>query len=156
MARINDVPDVMQMDPAGYLPFGGSYSCAPVSAANYLVWLAENGYPDLAPPADGEVQRVLDLARELGSGRYINPLGGGVSPIHYASALRQYIADNTDYDAQIDHWGWEHYAGDDFPELSWFTETLDGDGAVWLLVGSCEQSEEPGEHVCKKLHWVTS
>ena len=59
--RINEVPDVMQMDPAGDLPFGGSYSCAPVSAANYLVWLAENGYPDLAPPAHGEVQRVLDL-----------------------------------------------------------------------------------------------
>ena len=81
MARINDVPDVMQMDPAGDLPFGGSYSCAPVSAANYLVWLAENGYPDLAPPADGEVQRVLDLAKELGSPRYMNARGGGVGPI---------------------------------------------------------------------------
>jgi hypothetical protein len=153
--RIDSVPDVMQMDPAGDLPFGGSYSCAPVSAANYLVWLADNGYPDLAQPDDSVKQRVLDLARELGLPEYMNAQGGGVSPRSYASGIRAYIDDHTHYNSQIDFWGWEHDSRDAPPELSWFTDGLDKQGAVWLLVASCQESEAADEHICTKLHWVT-
>jgi hypothetical protein len=153
--RINSVPDVMQMDPEGDLPFGGSYSCAPVSAANYLVWLADNGYPDLARPNDSEVQRVLDLARELGLPQYMNAQGGGVSPRSYAGALEAYIEDNTQYDSQIDSWSWEHYSRDAPPDLDWLIDGLDEQGAVWLLVATCQESGAAGEHTCTKLHWVT-
>lgn len=47
------------------LPGDGLSYCAPVSMADLLVWLADNGYPELAPP-DATKAQALNLVRGLG------------------------------------------------------------------------------------------
>ena len=44
-----DTPDLMQTDPDGRLPDGGKKYCAPVAVSNSFMWLAENGFENLAP-----------------------------------------------------------------------------------------------------------
>ena len=80
------------------MPFGGKYSCAPVPAANCLVWLVENGYPELAPAADNEkpylhnppkdsrtvVFSIMGMAHKLRGG-----LGAAAEAFSDATALGQ-------------------------------------------------------------------
>ncbi len=87
-----DMPEFLQADfgqTGNLLPGDGLLYCGPVSVADLLVWLARNGYPELAP-ADGTEREILNLVRSLG-GLFKTSAFGGTSGDEQEEGLRLYL-----------------------------------------------------------------
>ncbi|MEU1282484.1 hypothetical protein [Streptomyces sp. NPDC005805] len=90
------MPDIDQL--SNMLPGSGMNFCLPVSAANALMWMAANGYPNLAPaglnpesgtPADR--QKVRDFIKGLATDLNTDP-GSGTTQSDFVAGMNLYFA----------------------------------------------------------------
>jgi len=134
-------PDLSQSDPRLGLPADGASYCGPVAVSDWLVWLAERGYPRLAPPGATRDERQLALVRALAGPRYMatNPTGGTGS-LGLLRGLERWIADAGYPIEALEYAGWRahdarHATGRRAPDLDWLGGALRDGAAAFLHVG---------------------
>jgi hypothetical protein len=150
--RLDKMPDFTQTDPALSLPNGGRMYCAPVAAANALVWLAESrGFARLLPIRGlSTTEKVATVAKTLGEPDFMSTAPkGGTSPGRFLAGLENY-ANHVGYLADIGYRGrWEMPSrfggGGDIADLDWIIEQFDDGNALWLAIGFYEEGDLPGE-----------
>ncbi len=160
--RLDRMPDFTQTDPALGLPNGGRMYCAPVAAANALVWLSEDrGFSRLLPVRGlSTTEKVAAVARKLGDPDYMSTAPkGGTSHHRFLTGLERYI-DQTSYRARLRYRGrWEmpnRFVDDQrAPDIDWIRDQFDDGAAVWLSIGFYEEGSMPGELKRIGGHFVT-
>ena len=127
---------------------------------NWLAWLAENGFEDVALwDSQGHVSYAETAqALEQAMGLAARP---GVMPPALMRGLSRYLAQRgyTEADYELAYQGWYQPAdeGQRLPDLDGMRRGLVGDSAVWLLVGFYEQDADAAGDVYKVIshHYVT-
>lgn len=140
-AAVPEYPDLTQSDPALGLPEGGSSYCGPVAVSNALMWLAQGGYPRLAPPASSLRERQLALVRALGTQRYMatSPtLGTGT--FRLLEGLHRWVRDAGYEVERLEYQGWHGHpiaysTHVKEPRLPWLAAALARGGVAVLHVG---------------------
>jgi len=164
LGRIQTVGDMTQTDRSAKLPGGGRSSCGPVSAADSLAWLADFGYPHLAPGrADPPDRRatIAALARTLHGPKYMKTsltIGTGATGV--IRGVRKLLAERKCSIQRLKYQGWrghtkESRTGVAVPQLAWMKKGLLGNSAVWLNVGWYKHNEKTGDYLRTGGHWVT-
>lgn len=166
--KIYTTPDYTQTDSAyGGFPdeFGvehGGYFCGPVSISNSLMWLADNGFTNLAPLTADRKKDQHDLVEIISSEMYLDAYeGNGCGPTGAADALPRYIAD-CGYQMKSLKWQGRMSPPDPYnmhiniPDLDWVREGIIGTGRVelWAL-GWNLYHPETDEYEVVGGHWVT-
>lgn len=160
--RLDRMPDFTQTDPALGLPNGGRMYCAPVAAANALVWLSEDrGFSRLLPIRGlSTTEKVASVARTLGSRRFMSTAPkGGTSHKKFLTGLERYI-DKANYSATLRYRGrWpipnRFIDRQEAPGIDWIREQFDDGSAVWLSIGFYEEGKLPGELKRVGGHFIT-
>ncbi len=160
--RLDEMPDFTQTDPALGLPNGGRMYCAPVAAANALVWLAERrGFSRLLPVRGlSTIEKVATVARTLGEPDFMSTAPkGGTTNGRFLAGLENY-AEEAGYRASLDFRGrWEMPSrfggGGNIPSLDWIIDQFDDGNALWLGIGFYVEGKLPGQYVRVAGHMVT-
>ncbi len=158
--RINAIPALTQTDPVARFPYGGVHYCGPCAISNSIMWLGENGYPQLLPSAEGRMSKQVALANNLASEKYMDTtLEWGTSPAGVLEGIEKYIRD-CGYKAQLTYQGFRKVphrfqTGVKAPQPDWIEAGLNGDSAVWLNVGWYRYSHARKKFVRQGGHWVT-
>ncbi|MEO1293289.1 MAG: hypothetical protein AAFV62_10735 [Pseudomonadota bacterium] len=145
--RMDEIPDFSQTHPDLRLPNGGSHYCAPVAAANGLVWFARHrGYRRLLPVTGVTLSdRVAEVALTLGDETLMSTAPkGGTSIGRFLTGLDGYVAQQG-YKARLHYRGvWRverrFHDGDAPPDIDWMIRRFDRNEAVWATVGFYQQS----------------
>jgi hypothetical protein len=158
--KIDGTPDFMQTSHPE-LPGGGRNYCAPVAVSNGLVWLGENGFPDLLPAGTDRGARQLRLIRTLGSADYMDTdPDGGTDADQLLEGLDAYLVDQGYGDATLRVQTWRAHddrfaTGVSTPSVAWAADHVDGDTAVFLNVGWYAYDDARDEFARDGGHWVT-
>lgn len=160
--RLHATPDMTQTDPMAELPNGGKMYCGPVSASNSLMWLGENGYPNLIPLEEGPDNYQFNMARLLGNNDFMQTdPQGGTAPGSVLRGLERYIV-NRGYDCTyIKYQGWRRHPSKystniTTPSLEWIKNGFSIPGtAVLLNVGWYSYNPKNETYTRKGGHWVT-
>lgn len=161
LEKIDTTPDYMQTDPAyGGLPDGGTQYCGPVSVSNSLMWLSDNGFPNLTPHSNDRKRDQFDVARLLGSPTYMNIGSQGVGANGLCNGLKQYILDKGYTYNRLEFQGWRYInpefdTGEDVPNLEWVKLGVIGYGSVWLNIGWYTYDSVTDEYTRIGGHWIT-
>lgn len=103
--RLADMPDFSQRDPR--LPSRGDQYCAPVALANGLMWLSNNGFPELVPFAGADLERQYRLVLELGSPAFLDTsVDRGTAPTDVLRGATKYVTARGLAVAELWYWGW--------------------------------------------------
>ena len=136
------LPDLLQTDARLGLPDGGRMFCAPVAAADALLFLARNGFGRLAPEAPEPALAAADVVRRLGSSHYMNTsLAEGTGTAGFLRGLSRYLADRGYAVQRLEYAGWrahpkEYTSGRSRPDLAALAGTLRRPAAAaWWNVG---------------------
>jgi len=159
--RIHAVGDLTQTARSAKLPGGGRTCCGPVSVANSLAWLAETGYPALAPDRKDRNAAVAALARTLSGAKYMNTsMKKGTGATGVIRGVRKLLAERKCTIKRLEYQGWrthpkESGTGVAVPQLAWLKKALLGNSGVWLNVGWYTHDESTGDYERIGGHWVT-
>lgn len=160
--KIYTIPDYTQTDPAyGGFPGGGTQYCAPVSVSNSLMWLSDNGFPNLIPQSGDRQRDQFDVAYLLGSSVYMNTsLISGTGANNLCIGLKQYILDKGYTYNRLEVRGWRYIyqefdTGEDIPNLHWVKLGIQGNGSVWLNVGFYTYDSVTDKYSRIGGHWIT-
>jgi hypothetical protein len=180
-AKIAATPDFCQTDKAGKFDRGGSVFCGPVAVSNSLVWLSQNGFPKLLPPAEvaqdstngnGSVNgddklaankaAQIELIRTLGSAGFMETEGrDGTSATRLMRGLHKYV---VEHGYQIDHLeyrGWSNVnkklkPSDEKPSLDWMKQYISQPGgAAWINIGWFQYDDAMKTYQRSGGHWIT-
>ncbi len=134
-------PDLTQTDPGLDVPGSGNSYCGPVAVSNSLMWLAEVGFPKLAPPGDTPRKRQLALVRALSSQRYMatSPTMG-TGAFGLMEGLDHWVADAGYEVERLEYQGWRGHplrfaTHVKTPRLRWLAAALSAGGVGWIHVG---------------------
>jgi hypothetical protein len=159
--KLDSTADLTQTDPNAGLPNGGKSHCGPVAVSNSLLWLADNGFDNLAPILADRRKVQFEIARALGSKHYMNTnvkRGTGASGV--LEGVGRYIEDNGYEYRYLKYQGWRNHPsrfglGVAVPELDWLKSGVRGNSGVWLNVGWYKYDSSNDEYVRIGGHWVT-
>lgn len=154
-------PDLTQSDPELALPRGGAAYCAPVSVSNSLMWLAAQGYGQLAPAGETPKSQQASLVRALASTKYMgtSPVDG-TGPSGVLRGLSRWVEEAGYRAARLEYQGWRDHpvrfhTAVTRPSLGWLGEALNAGGVAWLHVGWYHTSRfQPGRRR-RGGHWLT-
>lgn len=156
--RIEQTPDLMQSAPEAKLPGAGMTYCGPVAVSNSLIYLAEHGYPKLAP-AHGSKGTQGELARKLAQYMGTNTKRG-TSVERLLNGVHRFVKDRGYAIDSLQYQGWEPHpascsTGVKYPQVQFLENSLQGDTAVWLKIGWYKYSSRTGLYHLFEGHWVT-
>jgi hypothetical protein len=94
--KMDLVPDLLMTDKTLELPDGGGYFCGPVSVANSLIYLKNNGFKKLLPDYQGDTMKIYsDLICQLGEDKYMKTISNKITPQGYMlRGLKKYVKDS--------------------------------------------------------------
>ena len=160
--RINAIPDYTQTDPAyGGLPGGGGAYCGPVSTSNSVMWLADNGFANLAPHSADAKKDQFDVAELLGSPTYMDTFANnGTSANGICNGIKEYILDKGYQYSRLEYQGWrpvdaQFDTGVDVPDLGWTRDAIEARGGALLNVGWYTYNAVQDKYTRFGGHWVT-
>ncbi|MBN1911373.1 MAG: tandem-95 repeat protein [Pirellulales bacterium] len=161
--KIDSTPDYCQTDMSyGGMPGGGGVYCGPMAASNAVMWLADNGFPKLAPLTPDRKEDQFHVADTLGSEAYMHTYtSGGTHPITWATELADYIEDRGYTITRFEFQGWRdmvppYDTGIDNPNLDWMRAGIEAENTVvcWN-VGWCDYEPSTDIYHYKGAHYVT-
>ena len=159
--KVNSTPDLTQTDKEGGLPNGGKAYCGTVAVSNSLIWLAENGYPNLAPGGNSRKVLQCDLTRLLGTRDYMNTNPTeGTGTVGLTRGVGRYIRKQGYEFSRLEYQGWRKHpkefgTGISEPKLPWIMKGLVGNSAVWLNIGWYTYDPSTDRYTRVGGHWVT-
>lgn len=143
-------PDLKQYN----IPKVGEYYCAPVSAANAIVALSNQGFPNLYP-----ANNPMKLINELG--KYFRTTNQGTTTENLYKGLKSYV-ESKGYKADIKYQGFRDITPDvksaNIPDLNWIKNEINKNNAVLLNLGIYKKSVQDGKTVYTRHygHFVTA
>ena len=156
LAKLDSIPDICQVPPrAGMLPENGSQYCAPTSVANVLVWLDNNGFPNMVPDADGWTH--YNLIAHLGKPSFMRVGEKGTGPLATMTGLEKYCRERG-YEVLIEWQGWRNggkYAVASNLDPRWLFEGVVGSSNVVLNIGWYRHHPATDTYERIAGHWVT-
>lgn len=154
---VRDIPDYCQTDPEGKLPGQGRTYCAAVASAEYLYWLANNGYPLLADLSLKEKDSVFKLAEELGSPKRMNAANRAVTPEILLRELVRYVKERGYSVDKANYMGWDplHYNSEFQPDTEALRDLMKGKSIVLLLVGKYRKQKGSDLLVSRGFHIIS-
>jgi len=155
-----NIPDLMQTDPNGLLPDGGKKYCAPVSVSNSFMWLAENGFDNLAPKLKDRKKVQFEIVRILGTKEYMHSADDGTGMRGLFRGITKYLKDKSYEYRYFKYQGWRNHPRElscnvAIPKLSWIKKGLRGSSGVWLNAGWYKYNLSTQEYNRIGGHWVT-
>jgi hypothetical protein len=160
--KVEATPDYTQTDQAyGGLPGGGTQYCGPVTVSNSLIWLADNGFPQLAQASGDRKADQFDLIKILGDEDHMDTsLNNGTGVFGVTSGVQQYITERGLAYERLEYQGWRTRpasveTGQDWPQLDWIQTGIQGLGAVWLNIGWYTYDPLTDAYYRVGGHWVT-
>lgn len=160
-SKVNEIPDYYQLDNAyGGFHNGGSVFCGPTTISNSLMWLSDNGYPNLAENYNDDKYAQFKMIETLGSDSYMGLGSGGVGPNGICYGANKYIkAKGVNYKS-MKYQGWRsvasaYYTGIKTPSMEWLKKGLMGTGSVWLNYGWYNYSSSSNSYNRSGGHWMT-
>ncbi|MCC7083393.1 MAG: hypothetical protein IT427_00120 [Pirellulales bacterium] len=180
-AKIATMPDFCQTDKAGNFDQGGRVFCGPVAVSNSLVWLSQNGFPKLLPPAERDISAghgddptggvplrdsqkaaQIELIRTLGSPDFMGTEGrGGTTAVRLMRGLQKYVNDRGYSIDHLEYRGWSKASksfkpSDEKPSLEWMKQYISSSGgAVWLNIGWYKFNPTTKGFQRTGGHWIT-
>lgn len=161
MDKIDAVPDLPQRKPEA-VNAGGKNYCGPTAVSDALMWLGDNGYPDLLAGLSGldHDAKQTSLAVTLASAIYMNTDpddGTGIKEL--ASGLEKYLTEHHVEGFRIAYQGWRtHRTEDDtgitIPTLPFLFLGALGKSAVWINLGWYKAGPEFCTYTRHNGHWV--
>lgn len=155
MQRVQAFPDLMQTDRQAAFEDGGRYYCAPVAAADYLVWLAGAGFDGLCAEKLSTREQIIETARELAGAELMHATENGVPAWRFVEAVGRFarskgydVADSLAWSFQDYHASLRLSPGDVLPHL-------DKKGMVWLIVGKYHQPDSTGAMHGFAYHYIS-
>lgn len=145
-----DYPDLKQYN----IPKVGEYYCAPVSAANAIVAISNQGLPSLYPS-----NHPMKLINELG--KVFKTTNQGTTTENLCKGLKAY-AESKGYKADIKYQGFRDITPDiksaNIPDLNWIKNEINKNNAVLLNLGIYKKSIQNGNTVYTRHygHFVTA
>lgn len=166
LEKIDAIPDYSQRDPAyDGLPGKGSQYCGPSSVSNILMWLSDNGFPNLTPHSEDRKKDQFDVIYALGSPKYMDTgLTGsstsGTNPTKLLSGLKKYIVDKGYAYNRLEYQGWRNvpYEFDTqvkVVDLKWLKQGIQGYGGAWMGIGWYNYNPATDDYSRFDGHWIT-
>lgn len=159
--KIYAIPDYYQTDPSyGGFPEGGSNYCAPTSVSNSLMWLANNGFENLASNTADRKKDQYDLIANLAANYMATDPSEGTNVKDVLTGVKNYLSDKGCKDFQLKYQGWrpsvsEADTGIEIPDMGWIKSGIEGTGSVWLNLGWYTYDAGKDEYTRVGGHWVT-
>jgi len=154
--RHREMPDFCQSDSRhGKLPRGGANYCGPAALSNTLMWLDENGFPELVKDDPDTGRKQFELIRLLGSEQYLgtDPVSG-TSPGRLALGIERYARD-AGYQVKVETMNWRSKVRrvGRVMNRDWVVKSLREGAQVLLNIGWCL---DRGDHYFRAGgHFVT-
>jgi len=160
-AKIDQIPDLPQVNIDPSFAGDGKNYCAPVSVSNSLIWLSQNGFPRLSPGRGSERQNQIEIIRKLASPDFMDTdeeEGTSVENVLYG--VETYVTQAGYKPSLLAYQGWrphpeEFSTGISVPELSWIIAGIEGTNMAWLNIGFYTYDEDADEYERMSGHWVT-
>lgn len=158
--KMDAIPNICQSCYPKIIQWAGKPHCAPAAVSNSLVWLANNGYPDLQPFNSGDEQ--------VNHAKLVNQLGeimdttknGGTSPKKVLTGLKKYLEQKKVKYKRFAAVGWRRVP--DFVindgaqvKLDWIKEGILGKSSTWILIGWCKFNLAKKNCKIYDGHWMT-
>lgn len=143
-------PDLKQYDVKGK----EGYYCGPVSAANGIIMLAQNGFPNLYQQGK-ESELIEELAK------YFKTDEKGTISDNMCKGLEAFVG-SKGYNSKIMYQGFRpvytKYKIAPLPDFNWIKNEIDQHKAVFLSIGVYKKSIQDGKTVYKRQygHFVTA
>lgn len=159
--KIYAIPDYYQTDDSyGGFPEGGINYCAPTSVSNSLMWLANNGFDNMAPNTKDRKKDQYDVILNLGTNYMSTDPYDGTSVYNVLTGVKNYISDKGFKDFQLKYQGWRDHTpesdmGISVPDMGWIKTGIANLGSVWLNVGWYTYDGTKDEYNRIGGHWVT-
>ena len=159
--KIYAIPDYLQTDTAyGGFSEGGANYCAPVSVSNALMWLANNGFDQMAPNTKDRKKDQYDLILNLATNYMNTDPFDGTNVYNVLTGIRNYISDKGYRDFQLKYQGWRDHTPESdtgilIPDIGWIKSGIANLGSVWLNVGWYTYDGTKDEYTRIGGHWVT-
>jgi VCBS repeat-containing protein len=171
LQKVDATPDYTQTDLAyggfpdpnpPYEDHGGVF-CGPTATSNALMWLDENGYPNLVPNTADRKKDQHDLIATIASAQYMNAYDGdGANPTNLCQGLADYIdarGYNNSYTLQYQGWRSipaEFDTGVDVVNVNWARTGIQSEASVELWnVGWYDYDSQAKTYTRVGGHWVT-
>ncbi len=137
LAKVDSIPDFPQVPPGSGRATGrASQFCGPAAVTNVLVWLDNNGFPDMVPGvANASVE--YKLMKYLGQDSFMKVGKTGSSPSNVMSGLYKYCRQRG-YRPLIEWRGWRKggpFKTSGVPDLRWLFAGSIGTSNVILNIG---------------------
>ncbi len=156
--KLDQIPDIKQVENRFAFPEKGKDFCAPVVVTDSFVWLSKNGYENILGKP-GARDPVVDCCRKLAELMDTRP-GRGTNTEHFLTAVKSYIEQQTKYKIKsLQYEGWNKHS-DQFdiaqpvPDLQWIKNGIKDKRCEWLNIGWYEFDEARNEYTRKSGHWV--
>lgn len=153
---LHSIPDLSQRDPNAGFPDDGRKFCAPVAVSNSL----SHAYGGL------ENTRQIELARTLGSAKYMATGTKGTSPRQLLQGVDRFLQSNNELKGHNSKQGELEYRGqvsvarkynptlDQQADLPWLIQGVKQEKHIWLNLG-WYQAQQNGQLKRIGGHWVT-
>lgn len=159
--KAKGTPDYSQMDNAyGGLAGNGSFYCGPCSVSNGIMWLDDNGYPNLVENTSDRKKDQHDMIIVMGSKKYMNTENVGMAPSRdVVRGVEDYIEDKG-YKCNIEFQGIYYPPPDKYIDsnrvvIDWIKEKVLGNTAVYLHVSWVRYDQSTDTYTARGGHWNT-
>lgn len=153
-------PDLVQSDPELKFPLEGSSYCGPVAASDAVLWLAEHGFPRLAPAADSPRVRHLLLAPQLAARQFMgtSPVGG-TAPDGILEGLDRWVFKAGYRVKSLRYQGWRNHpsrfaTGVRVPTPAFAAQALEAGGIALVHAGWYQPRAWDGAFLRHGGHWL--
>jgi hypothetical protein len=159
---VDEIPDYLQTDPAyGGFVNDGLNHCAPVAVSNSLIWLDDNGFPQLVDDTADRKRDQHTLITTLASAPYMNTdpdIGTDPSSV-LTGVQRLFEARGLTYQ-RLQFQGYRAVAAAfatpvQVPDLDWIRRGFYEGAAVWLNIGFYAYDAAADTYARDFGHWVT-
>lgn len=157
--KADAIPNICQSCFPKVIQWQGKPHCAPAAVSNSLIWLSENGYPQLQPFRDGDaLQNQAKLVNSLGE--VMDTTENGTSPRKVMSGLKKYFEQKKIKYKRLAAVGWRHvpeFVANDSSKVTmdWIKEGIIGKGSTWILIGWCKFDSKKKNCKIYDGHWMT-
>lgn len=161
-SKADATPDFCQTDKQGKFYNGGKMYCAPVAASNSIVWLAQQGYPQLLDAGESNKQSQIELIRTLASSDYMGTAGrNGTGPRSLTDGVYKYVTERGCKIERLEFRGWGSVRRQFSPTkeaitLDWIAKAIAHPrGVAFTNIGWYTYDKKRDTYIRHGGHWMT-